>query len=152
MTTAQPLWRMSLSGSELAGITREGDELVLAFAVAQVRPAAPRLGQGDETAYLAGVVWRLTGAVAMDEATAQALQPMLAHGGHAFGRVTHGALDVAGPEVLLPSAFDSTSPTGITLRLACAHGGELTLRATGVRCEWASGQAGDATVWPSLAC
>ena len=29
MTTAQALWRMSLSGSELARITREGDDLVL---------------------------------------------------------------------------------------------------------------------------
>ena len=53
---------MSLSGSELARITREGDDLVLAFAVAQVRPAtAPRFGQGDDTAYVAGVTWRLQG-------------------------------------------------------------------------------------------
>lgn len=146
----QPQWRMSLSGSELARITREGDDLVLTFAVAQVRPAAaPRFGQGDETAYLPGVVWRLKGAVAMDEATAQALQ---AQWGQASGRVNHGALDVASPEVPLPFAFDSTSPGGITLRLACAHGCVLMLRATGVRCELASGPVGDATAWPSLAC
>lgn len=125
MTADPPLWRMSLSGSELARITREGDDLVLAFAVAQVQPATPpRLGQGDDTAYLAGVVWRLLGATAVGaEPAPEGL----------WGRLADSELRVAGEgRARVAFALPDTVAGPLTLRLCTALGTVWTLQAQGL--------------------
>lgn len=141
MTADLPLWRMSLSGSELARITREGDDLVLVFAVAQVRPVqAPRFGQGDDTAYLAGVVWRLLGATAVGaEPAPEGL----------WGRLADSELRVAG-EGRARVAFDlpGTLAGPLTLSLCTALGTVWTLQAQGL--EVVLPDAG--VPRPSLAC
>lgn len=113
MPAAQPLWRMSLSGSELARITREGDDIVLVFAVAQVRPeAAPRFGQGDDTAYLAGVTWRLLGVDAPTDASVA---------GDVMGRLADCELWVTGESrarVACPLPGSVAGPLRLTLRSA----------------------------------
>lgn len=184
-----PAWRMSLAGSELARIAWEGEDgedgearvLALHFAVAQVRPSwhgrpASRFGQGDDTAYLPGVVWRLSGVVvaaeAADAADADAVgadKALAAMLNQAPGRVSGGELRVAADgagklenplagrselrsEVPLPAEFTTAERAGIVLRLDLAHGTVLTLRASGLRCALAAGPAGDAAGWPSLAC
>lgn len=154
---------MSLSGSELARITREGDDIVLAFAVAQLRPeAAPRFGQGDDTAYLAGVTWRLTAAVvdASVETEAQAsdglacasltgtlIAPLI---GRLMGRLSDSELWVDG-EARARSvlALPGTVPGPLTLHLRTSLSQALTLRAQ--RLEAVLPQAGEAPR-PSLAC
>ncbi|MCH8178406.1 MAG: hypothetical protein IIA02_01300 [Proteobacteria bacterium] len=178
-----PAWRMSLAGSELARIAWEGEDgearvLALHFAVAQVRPSwhgrpASRFGQGDDTAYLPGVVWRLSGVVvAAEVADADAVgadKALAAMLNQAPGRVSGGGLRVAADgagklenplagrselrsEVPLPAEFTTAERAGIVLRLDLAHGTVLTLRASGLRCALAAGLADDAAGWPSLAC
>lgn len=131
---------MSLSGSELARITREGDDLVLAFAVAQVRPAAaPRFGQGDETAYLVGVTWRLTAASVDGPLTCTLI-----------GRLSDSELWVDGEgRARAVLALPGTVPGPLTLHLRTSLGQALTLRAQ--RLEALLPEAGEAPR-PSLAC
>lgn len=150
---------MSLSGSELARITREGDALVLAFAVAQVRPeAAPRFGQGDDTAYLAGVTWRLTAASVETEAqasdglacaspTGPPIDPLI---GRLMGRLSDSELWVDGEgRARSVLALPGTVPGPLTLHLRTSLGQALTLRAQ--RLEAVLPESGEAPR-PSLAC
>lgn len=135
------LWRMSLSGSELARITREGDDLVLVFAVAQVRPEqVQRFGQGDDTAYLAGVVWRLLGATAVGaEPAPEGL----------WGRLADSELRVAGEgRARVAFALPGTLAGPLTLSLCTALGTVWTLQAQGL--EVVLPDAG--VPRPSLAC
>lgn len=136
---AQPQWRMSLAGSELARVAQEGDELVLVFAVAQVRPAqSPRFGQGDNTAYVSGVVWRL-----QDVDCAQTVP------GGLVGRLTDSELWVYG-EVRARLAFDlpGTVTGPLTLRLCTALGAVWTRQAQGLTVLLSDGSVPR----PSLAC
>lgn len=118
-----PAWTMSLSGSELARITREGDDIVLAFAVAQVRPAgAPRFGQGDDTAYVPGVTWHLRG---VDTPAAVALS-----GGSVIGRLGDCELLVQGEPRARPACPLPWSLQGpLTLNLRSARGEVWSVRA-----------------------
>jgi len=132
---------MGLSGSELARITREGDDIVLVFAAAQVQPAAPaRFGQGDDTAYLAGVVWRLLGA------TASGAEP-LPEG--PWGRLADSELRVDG-EGRARVAFDVPGSVAgrLTLSLCTALGAVCTLQAQGLAVQLPDGSVPR----PSLAC
>lgn len=142
-------WRMSLSGSELARITREGDDLVLAFAVAQVRPVqAPRFGQGDDTAYLAGVVLRLEavgwGAAGAAEGGGVAPDGLL-------GRLTECEVRAMGQRCLvLALPGDVAGPLTLTLRSAL--GAEWTLQARRLSLQLRTDPGAGASPWPSLAC
>lgn len=133
---------MSLSGSELARITREGDELVLAFAVSQVRPeVAPRFGQGDDTAYLPGVTWRLQGVDAPADAALA--------GGGVTGRLGDCELWVQGEARArsgCPVPGNVAGPLRLTLRSAL---GEVwTVQAQAL----VAALPHDTAAWPSLAC
>lgn len=133
---------MSLSGSELARITREGDDLVLAFAVAQVRPATtPHFGQGDDTAYVAGVTWRLRGVDAPAAAASS--------GGDVIGRLSDCELWVPGESrarLSCPLPGKVAGPLRLSLRSAL--GEAWSVQAQGL--EAVLPQDGEAR--PSLAC
>ena len=157
MSEAQPSWRMSLSGSELARITREGDDLVLAFAVAQVRPAAaPRFGQGDETAYLAGVELHLAGVVGVTAVggmggLADVAQAALAVPDGLLGRLAEGEVQALGQRCLaLDLPGDVAGPLTLTLRSAL--GTEWTLHAQRLSLQVRADPGVGASPWPSLAC
>ena len=142
---AQPLWRMSLAGSELARIdmhpdsTGQGDGTVLlVFAVAQVRPAqAPRFGAGDDTAYLTGVVWRLEGA--------EAAKPVPAA---LTGRLGACELGVHGQDLQGHTGVPSTLAGPLTLTLCSALGETWTVQAQALAVQW----DGAGAALPSMAC
>lgn len=148
-----PAWRMSLSGSELARITREGGDLVLTFAVAQVRPVqAPRFGQGDDTAYLAGVVLRLE---AVGWGAAGAAEGAVEGAGVApdglLGRLTECEVRAMGQRCLvLALPGDVAGPLTLTLRSAL--GAEWTLHARRLSLQLRTDPGAGASPWPSLAC
>lgn len=135
---------MSLSGSELARIIREGHDIVLTFAVAQVRPAqAPRFGAGDDTAYLTGVVWRLEGA--------EAATPVPAG---LTGRLGACELSVRGQgpgqgqNFMAHTGVPSTLPGPLTLTLCSALGEAWTVQAQALVVQW----DGAGAALPSMAC
>ena len=137
---------MSLSGSELARIIREGHDIVLTFAVAQVRPAqAPHFGAGDDTAYLTGVVWRL------EEAEAATPVPAAL-----TGRLGNCELSVRGQDqsqgqgegLKGHTVVPSTLPGPLTLTLCSALGEAWTVQAQDLVVQW----DGAGAALPSLAC
>ena len=135
---------MSLSGSELARIIREGHDIVLTFAVAQVRPAqAPHFGAGDDTAYLTGVVWRL------EEAEAATPVPAAL-----TGRLGNCELSVRGQDqsqgegLKGHTVVPSTLPGPLTLTLCSALGDAWTVQAQALIVQW----DGAGAALPSLAC
>lgn len=142
------MWHMALAGSELARVSLDADapdgpRLTLHFAVAQVRPdaaghAAARFGQGDDTAYLRGVVWHVSGAVV----TAQGLG--LAD---AMGRLSDSRL-VVQAQVLRDVAVPAELAGPLALDLGLAQGGELRVQGRALRCE----VLGPWQPLPALAC
>lgn len=137
---------MAASGSELArlGWEGEGAERVLSlhFAVAQVRPATSaetaRFGQGDDTAYLRGVVWRVSGAAWAVTGGALA---------DAVGRLSDSRLVVQG-QVLRDVAVPADLAGPLSLALSLANGCELSVQGRGLRCE----VEGPLQPLPALAC
>ena len=142
---AAPAWRMVLSGSELARVSLDADapggpRLTLHFAVAQVRPQATghaaRFGQGDDTAYLRGVVWHVSGAVVTTQGLGLA---------DVMGRLSDSRLVVQGQvlrEVAVPAELAGP------LDLGLAQGGEFRVQGRALRCE----VEGPLQPLPALAC
>ena len=140
---------LDFSDSELAGAVWQGESgatrsLQLRLAAAALRPLQARLGAGDETRYLSGLVLELDGVDTHDLPG-----PPLSDW---HGRLTAGVLQTPGQRrTRLPLSpeepFIADGPLQLTLQLA--RGPVLMLQAQRLRLRW-PGDAADPL--PALAC
>lgn len=164
--TSEPLWRMSLAGSELARIAphgeledpedrerldwHEGCSELLVFAVAQVLPVlARRFGRGDDTAYLSGVPLRLEG-VEPAGATGRVPDGLVGRLTECGAHGLHDGQPAGRSWATLPLPGHTAGPLTLTLRSAL--GAEWTVGAQGLSLLLGPSDGRPASAWPSLAC